>query len=174
MSIFIGGTSILQSWEGERFYSCPQKTSRYELASRNRNMQNVKYSRYRKKPDAPVWEIGLSCFFWFSEICSVWGHCVSLISLDFLGNVSIEILLVIHVVSLLIERQPILMIKYKINSFNLSLHNIESCHFISFWLYEGCHTWSCLGIDSLRLWLRVLHTIWSIFTFGIQVTSFFD
>jgi hypothetical protein len=30
----------------------------------------------------------------------------------------------------LIERQPILKIKYKINSFNLSLHNIESCHFM--------------------------------------------
>jgi hypothetical protein len=46
--------------------------------------------------------------------------------------VSIETLLAIYVVSLLIEQQPILKIKYKINSFTLSLHNIESCHFISF------------------------------------------
>jgi hypothetical protein len=44
---------------------------------------------------------------------------------------SIETLLTIHVVSLLIEWQPILKIKYKIFFFNLSLHNIESCHFIS-------------------------------------------
>jgi hypothetical protein len=36
--------------------------------------------------------------------------------------VSIETLLAIHVVSLLIERQPIFKIKFKINSFNLSLH----------------------------------------------------
>jgi hypothetical protein len=52
---------------------------------------------------------------------------------------SIETLLVIHVVSLLIERQPILKIKYKIYFFNLSLHNDDSCHFISFSLHEGCH-----------------------------------
>jgi hypothetical protein len=49
-----------------------------------------------------------------------------------LDYVSIKTLLIIHVISLLIKRQPILKIKYKINSFNLSLHNIESCHFVSF------------------------------------------
>jgi hypothetical protein len=38
---------------------------------------------------------------------------------------SIETLLVIHIVSLLIERQPILKIKYKIQFFKLSLHNID-------------------------------------------------
>jgi hypothetical protein len=48
---------------------------------------------------------------------------------------SIETLLAIHVVSLvslLIERQPILKIKYKMHFFNLSLYNVDSCHFISF------------------------------------------
>jgi hypothetical protein len=49
-----------------------------------------------------------------------------------LGYVSIETLLTIHVVSLLIERQPILKIKYENNFFILRLHNIESYHFISF------------------------------------------
>jgi hypothetical protein len=38
---------------------------------------------------------------------------------------SIETLLAIHVVSLLIERQPILKIKYEIQLFNLSLHNVD-------------------------------------------------
>jgi hypothetical protein len=41
--------------------------------------------------------------------------------LGFLGYVSIETLLAIHVVSFLIERQPILKIKYKNNFFNLSM-----------------------------------------------------
>jgi hypothetical protein len=45
---------------------------------------------------------------------------------------SIETLLAIHVISLLIERQPILKIKYIRNFFNLSLHPIDPCHFISF------------------------------------------
>jgi hypothetical protein len=45
---------------------------------------------------------------------------------------STETLLAIHVVSLLIEQQPILNIKYKNSFFKLSLHNIDSCHFISF------------------------------------------
>jgi hypothetical protein len=51
-------------------------------------------------------------------MCSVWGHCVSLISVRVLGYVSIETLLAIHMISVLIEWQPILKIKYKINSFN--------------------------------------------------------
>jgi hypothetical protein len=33
----------------------------------------------------------------------------------------------------------------------LSLHNIESCHFISFLLHEGWHIWSCFDIDSLGI-----------------------
>jgi hypothetical protein len=45
---------------------------------------------------------------------------------------TIATLLTIHVVSLLIERQHILKIKYKNIFFNLSLHHIDSCHFISF------------------------------------------
>jgi hypothetical protein len=53
-------------------------------------------------------------------------HCVSLISLNFLGFV---------------EHwdfvgnpcgMPTLKIKYKIHLFNLSLHNVDCCHFISF------------------------------------------
>jgi hypothetical protein len=55
---------------------------------------------------------------------------------------SIKILLAIQVVSLLIERQSILKIKYKIHFFNLILHNVDSYHFISFWVYEGCYIWS--------------------------------
>jgi hypothetical protein len=47
----------------------------------------------------------------------------------------IVILLAIHVVSLLIERQHILKIKYKINYFNLSLHQ-----YLVLPLQEGCHT----------------------------------
>jgi hypothetical protein len=39
--------------------------------------------------------------------------------------VSIETLLAIHVASILIERQPVLKIKYKNNFFNLSLHNMN-------------------------------------------------
>jgi hypothetical protein len=45
---------------------------------------------------------------------------------------SIKTLLIIHVVSLLIKRQPILKIKHKNNFFNLSLHNTESCHVFPF------------------------------------------
>jgi hypothetical protein len=29
--------------------------------------------------------------------------------------------------------------------------NIEPYYFTSFWLYEGCHFWSCFGIDSLEV-----------------------
>jgi hypothetical protein len=121
MCIFIGGTSHLQRREGGNFYTCHPKTSCWELASRNQNIQNLKYSRYKKN-----WTLRfgkLECLiFSSSTICSVWGHYISLISLKFLCYVSIETLLVIHVVSLLIERQHILKIKYKINSFNLSLY----------------------------------------------------
>jgi hypothetical protein len=42
------------------------------------------------------------------------------------------------------------MVKDKVHFFNLSLHHVDSCHFISLWLYEGCHIWSCFGIDSLE------------------------
>jgi hypothetical protein len=67
-------------------------------------------------------------------MCSIWGHCVSLISLEVLGYVSIETLLVIHVVSLLIERQHILKIKYKINSLKLAQYWILSLHlFLTSW-----------------------------------------
>jgi hypothetical protein len=48
MGIFIGGTSSLQRREGESFYTYPHKTSSWELASRNWNIQKLKYSRYRK------------------------------------------------------------------------------------------------------------------------------
>jgi hypothetical protein len=51
--------------------------------------------------------------------------------LGFYAMLNIDTLLAIYVVSLLIERQSILNIKYKIHFFNLSLHNIYSCHFIS-------------------------------------------
>jgi hypothetical protein len=75
--------------------------------------------------------------------------------------VSVETLLIIHVVSPLIEQQSILKIKHKNNFFILSLHNIESCHFISFWLYEGDHIWSCFDIDSLEVvtWSTSHHMI---------------
>ncbi len=33
----------------------------------------------------------------------------------------------------------------------MSLHNVDSCHFIFLWLYEGCYIWSCFGIDSLEV-----------------------
>jgi hypothetical protein len=43
----------------------------------------------------------------------------------------------------------------------LSLHNIESCHFISFLLHDGCHFWSYFGIDSLEVvtWSTSHHMI---------------
>jgi hypothetical protein len=69
----------------------------------------------------------------------------------FLGYVSIETLLAIHVISLLIERHSYTQDKHKIYFFNLSLHNVDSCHLLSLWLYEGCHIWSCFGIDSLEI-----------------------
>jgi hypothetical protein len=46
------------------------------------------------------------------------------------GYVSIETLLVIHVISLLIERHSYTQDKHKIHFLNLSLHNVDSCHFI--------------------------------------------
>jgi hypothetical protein len=52
--------------------------------------------------------------------------------LGFYAILNIETLLVIHVVSLLIEQQPILKIKYINNFFNFSLHHIDFCHYISF------------------------------------------
>jgi hypothetical protein len=36
---FVGSTSTLQRMEGKRFYTCPPKTSRWKLASKNRNIQ---------------------------------------------------------------------------------------------------------------------------------------
>jgi hypothetical protein len=59
---------------------------------------------------------------------------------------SIETLLVIHVVSLLLEWQHILKIKYKIQFFNLSLHNID------WWL-------TCNGIKPCLVWL-----VWMLFS----------
>jgi hypothetical protein len=35
---FVGGTSTLQMREGETFYTCPPKTSRWKLARKNRNI----------------------------------------------------------------------------------------------------------------------------------------
>jgi hypothetical protein len=129
MSIFVGGTSGLQRSEGESFYTCPPKTSRWELISRNwnirfenRNIQNWKYSCYRKNR---ILQFGKpNCLVFLGSVRYVVYEAIvfSLISLGFLGYVSIETLLAIHVVSLLIEQQPILQINYKINSFNLSLH----------------------------------------------------
>jgi hypothetical protein len=48
-----------------------------------------------------------------------------------LGYVSIETLLAIHVISFLIERHSYTEDKLKIYFFNLSLHDVDSCHFIS-------------------------------------------
>jgi hypothetical protein len=48
-----------------------------------------------------------------------------------LGYMSIETLLAIHVISLLIECHSYTQNKHKIHFFNLILHNIDSCHFIS-------------------------------------------
>jgi hypothetical protein len=45
-------------------------------------------------------------------------------------------LLTIYVASLLIEGRPILKIKYRIQFFNLSLHKVNYCRFISFLLHE--------------------------------------
>jgi hypothetical protein len=50
MSIFVGETNNLQRREGGSFYTCPAKTSRWELASRNQNIQFW-------KPEHPEFEI---------------------------------------------------------------------------------------------------------------------
>jgi hypothetical protein len=41
---FVGGTSNLQSGEGESFYTCPPKTSHWKLASKSRNIRYLKTS----------------------------------------------------------------------------------------------------------------------------------
>jgi hypothetical protein len=80
---FVGSTSNFQRREGESFYIYPPKTSRWKLASKNWNIWFWKpaIGAHLPKPDPPVWESGPSSFFWFSEIWSVCGHYVSLISL---------------------------------------------------------------------------------------------
>jgi hypothetical protein len=72
----------------------------------NRNIRNMKYSRWSSsaKPDPPVLETGPSDFSKFSEMWSVCGHNVSLISLGFLGFVEHETLFTIYVAPLFIER----------------------------------------------------------------------
>jgi hypothetical protein len=115
----------------------PPKTSHWELSSRNWNIRFWKWN---------IWNLNYSCYslnqthrfgkpehliFQGSERCVVYEAIVFHSShLDFWAMLSIETSLAIHVVSLLIEQQPILKIKYKIQSFNLSLHNIDSFHFI--------------------------------------------
>jgi hypothetical protein len=59
------------------------------------------------------------------------------------------------VVSLLIERQPILKIKYKIQFFNLILNNIDGCHYISFF-----SLWGWPHVILLEHWLLEIVT-WS-------------
>jgi hypothetical protein len=68
---FMGGTSSLQRREGERFYTCPQKTSHWKLGSKNQNIQYLKTSHWSSSA-----QTGPSDFSWFSEIWSVCGHCV--------------------------------------------------------------------------------------------------
>jgi hypothetical protein len=46
---FVGGTSCLQRREGESFYTCLPKTSRWKLASKNQNIRFLKLNiRYLK------------------------------------------------------------------------------------------------------------------------------
>jgi hypothetical protein len=145
MCIFVGGTNSPQRKEGGKLLYYSPKNSHWKLASRNwnirfwnRNIRFLKYSRYRA---IRILRFGNRNIQFFQGLVrgGVYGHWVLLISLGFLGYVSIKTLLAIHVVSLLIERQHILKIKYKNNFFILRLHNIESYHFISLWLHEGCH-----------------------------------
>jgi hypothetical protein len=62
MSIFVGGINTLQTREGE-IYTCPppSQTSHWKLVSKNWNIQNLNYTRYRQnqtirfgKPDCPI------------------------------------------------------------------------------------------------------------------------
>jgi hypothetical protein len=62
------GTRSLQRREGESCFTCPLKTSRWKLASKNRNIQNLKYSRYREnqtllfeKPDCLIFHGLVRC-----------------------------------------------------------------------------------------------------------------
>jgi hypothetical protein len=119
----------LPKGEGEKLLYYSLKTSHWKLASRNRkirfwnrNIQFLKYSSYKANRTVRFGKQNIRFFPGFCERWSVWGHCVSLISLGVFGYVSIETLLAIHVVSLLIEQLPILKVKYKNNIFILRLH----------------------------------------------------
>jgi hypothetical protein len=76
---FVDGTSSLQRREGESVYTCPPKTSRWKLANKNRNIRYLETSYWSSST-----QTGPSGFFWFSEMWSVCGHCISLISLGYL------------------------------------------------------------------------------------------
>jgi hypothetical protein len=121
-----------------KLFILPPKTSRWKLASRNqnirfwnRNIQFLKYSRYRPNQTLQFGNLNIR-FFQGLVRGGVYEAIVFHSShLGFLGYVSIETLLAIHVISLLIERHSYTQDKHKIHFFNLSLHNVDSCHFIS-------------------------------------------
>jgi hypothetical protein len=140
MSVLLVAPAASKGGRGKLLYlPPPPKTNRWKLASKkwnirfwNRNIRNLKTTRYRQNrtlrfgksnchvfPGSVRGEVYVAIVFHSSHLC-------------FYAMLSIEILLAIHVVSRLIERQPILKIKYKIHFFNLSLHNVDPCHFISF------------------------------------------
>jgi hypothetical protein len=80
MSVFHGWHEHPPKEGGESFYTCPLKTRRWKLASKNWNIRYLKIRCWSSS--VQTGPFGFSCF---SEMWSVCGHCVSLISLGYLG-----------------------------------------------------------------------------------------
>jgi hypothetical protein len=107
--------------------------------------------------------------------CSVWGHCVSLISLRFLGYVE-HWNFVGNPCVILLDRATCLHLRLNIKYISstwacIMLILTTSFLFDFMWVatFDLAFTFT-----FRRLWLGVLHTVWSIFTFDLQVTSYLD
>jgi hypothetical protein len=102
-SVFYWWHQHPQSREEESFYTCPPKTSRCELASKNQNIWfwsgniwNLKYSNYSQNRT-------LLCSLVQWDVECVRPLCFTHLTWVFLAMLIIETLLAIFVVSLLIE-----------------------------------------------------------------------
>jgi hypothetical protein len=87
MSIFMDGTSPSKGERGKAFILVPKKISCWELACKNWNIRYLEISRWSQivQIRGSSLENHTIQFFRFSEMWSVYGHFVSLISLEFLG-----------------------------------------------------------------------------------------
>jgi hypothetical protein len=138
MSVFHGWHHHPPKKGGESLYTCPSKTSRWELFSKNWNIQNLKYSCCSSNRTIQ--------FPWFSEMWSVCVHYISPISLGFLGYIE-HWDFVGNPCGIPLDRatwlHSRLNIKYISSTWTFTTLIVATS--LSFLLHEGCHMWSYFG-----------------------------